>query len=250
MKKLETTWRFFIGGTVIALILLVAYNVFGVFDDPPNYTQLSIGLFSGLFLGVGIIGLLRTHWWQVNSRSIVRIILLGWQAFILAYTIFYMFPHIHREVFKVGAPESLKFFQNFYIGEAFCTDFKDNWQVYALFLFAIIVWLLLILPYQLRKNRFEKFYDKNKIPSYFLAFTVLCIIILLLLKFIKIDSYYFFDRNTGEPHTYDNPFIFYFLIGMFGVITFCSVPMFFDWIKGSWIWFIHQFKHGKQNRPS
>jgi len=211
IKKLETPWFFVIGGILFAFILIIVYNINPYFFDYCTNCQLILGLFSGIGFGIGIVGLIRTNWWQNNSYRMINIIFLLWEGFILAFTIYYMFPHIGKEVFKVGENISLNDLQPYYIFNAFSIDIKNCWYIYALFLFTILVWILLLLNRQ-KINKSEKYYDSTKFPKLFFTFLILSVIIVLFLKYRQIlpnAEYKFFDNDQ---------FWFGLLIGLFGAI--------------------------------
>ena len=223
----DTAWLFVFMGMLFALLLIIAYIVNGFFVDSTN-NQYSLGALIGIGFGIGIVGLIKTHWWKDNLRWIIHIIMLVWEGFILAFTIYYMFPHVGKEVFQVGENISLNNLQPYYILDAFGTDIKNCWYIYALFFFAIFVWLILLVPYEQEKNKLRNRYKIFQISL--LIFSAVCITTLLFLRFKQIlpnEQYKFFDKD---------PFWFSLFIGISGITFIANIHIVFFCIKKGFFW--------------
>ncbi|MHB8104825.1 MAG: hypothetical protein ACYDG5_04720 [Dehalococcoidales bacterium] len=223
------------------VLLVIAFTFLGVnwsgrLDECQNW-QAILGLFSGTMIGFLFYQITKTECWKKHSERILQITLRIWELLILAFTIFYMFPHIKENIF-----DHLTFFQPFTIFKKLAKDVTQYWHIYALFFFALIIWGLLLIIYEKRK-KLTLDNKTKKLPIIESLFPFICLVFLFFLNFCPINAYsnsqehtyIFFNLNTdiSVPHT--NPFLFYFLIGMFGamfIITVCPwIKKIFFWIK-------------------
>lgn len=240
MRISKTLLWIYSGITLIILLLISLYykNIFNFMLERSTTLDLWSGIGLGMALGIGIsvitINILRYDLWQKNEYWIMHVTLLMWEGLVLGYTLFYMFPHIKDNVIN-----NHDHFQPDKMWPAFCTDFYNNWHVYAFFIFVICVWILLLVKHERKENKqnhdtdpIEAIKEESKrIPILMIFFSGLCLIFIMLLSLLKIivkqddNAYYFFNFGSIEKYEpfsnnpfFKNPFTPSLIIAAFGTI--------------------------------